>query len=129
MKKYEFIVEKTGTGFSAYAKDDDINVGTTGKTMTELKSNILEAFNLLNEHQNKKPITAENIFIQLDLNQFFEYYSDLIKAQGVAKRIGMNQSLLAQYIGGDKKPSEKQTKRIIHGLKETAKEILELDIA
>ena len=129
MKKYEFIVEKTDTGFSAYAKDDDINVGTTGKTMTELKGNILEAFNLLNEHQNKKPITAENIFIQLDLNRFFEYYSDLIKAQGVAKRIGMNQSLLAQYIGGDKKPSEKQTTRIIQGLKETAKEILELDIA
>jgi len=129
MKKYEFIVEKTDTGFSAYAKDDDINVGTTGKTMTEVKNNILEAFNLLNEHQDKKPITAENIFIQLDLNQFFEYYSDLIKAQGVAKRIGMNQSLLAQYIGGDKKPSEKQTTRIIQGLKETAKEILELDIA
>jgi len=129
MKKYEFIVEKTNTGFSAYAKDDNINVGTTGKTMTELKSNILEAFNLLNEHQNKKPITAENIFIQLDLNQFFEYYGDLIKAQGVAKRIGMNQSLLAQYIGGDKKPSGKQTTRIIQGLKETAKEILELDIA
>ncbi len=129
MKKYEFIVEKTDTGFSAYAKDDDINVGTTGKTMTEIKNNILEAFNLLNEHQNKKPFTSENIFIQLDLNQFFEYYSDLIKAQGVAKRIGMNQSLLAQYIGGDKKPSEKQTTRIIQGIKETAKEILELDIA
>jgi hypothetical protein len=129
MKKYLFIVEKTNTGLSAYAKDDDINVGTTGRTMTDLKANILEAFNLLNEHQNKKAISEENIAIQLDLNQFFEYYSDLIKAHGVAKRIGMNQSLLSQYIGGDKKPSAKQTKRIIQGLKETAKEILELDIA
>ena len=128
MKKYEFIVEKTNTGFSAYAKDDDVNVGTTGKNMTELKKNIVEAFNLLNEHQNKKPVSAANIAIQLDLSQFFEYYNDLIKAQGVAKRIGMNQSLLAQYIGGDKKPSEKQTSRIIQGLKETAREILELEI-
>lgn len=66
MKKYEFIAEKTDTGFSAYAKDDDVNVGTTGKTITEIKANILEAFNLLNEHQNKKPITAQSIFIQLD---------------------------------------------------------------
>ena len=129
MKKYVFIVEKTDTGFSAYAKDDGINVGTTGKTMTEVKENIIEAFNLLNEHQNKKPVSSANITIQLDLNQFFEYYNDLIKAQGVAKRIGMNQSLLAQYIGGDKKPSEKQMSRIIQGLKETAKEILELEIA
>jgi predicted RNase H-like HicB family nuclease len=129
MRKYEFIVEKTNTGFSAYAKDDAVNVGTTGKTMTEIRSNILEAINLLNKHQSKKTISAENIVIQLDLNQFFEYYSDMIKAQGVAKRIGMNQSLLAQYIGGDKKPSVKQTTRIIQGLKETAKEILDLDIA
>jgi len=129
MKTNLFIVEKTNTGFSAYAKDDDIHVGATGKNMTELKENIVAAFNVLNDHNNKKHISAEHISIQLDLNQFFEYYSDLIKAQGVAKRIGMNQSLLAQYIGGDKKPSEKQTSRIIQGLKETAKEILELDIA
>jgi len=129
MKKYVFIAEKTDTGFSAYAKDDDILVGSTGKNMTELKNNIVEAFNLLNDRQSKKAVSSQNILIQLDLNQFFEYYNDLIKAQGVAKRIGMNQSLLAQYIGGDKKPSEKQTTRIIQGLKETAREILELEIA
>lgn len=129
MKKYVFIVEKTDTGFSAYAKDDNIHVGTTGQNMTELKNNIVEAFNLLNAQQHKKSVSSANIVIQLDLNQFFEYYNDLIKAQGVAKRIGMNQSLLAQYIGGNKIPSEKQTTRIIQGLKETAKEILELEIA
>jgi len=129
MKKYVFIAEKTDTGFSAYAKDDHVNVGTTGKNMTELKNNIVDAFNLLNDYQGKKQVSADNISIQLDLNQFFAHYNDLIKAQGLAKRIGMNQSLLAQYIGGDKKPSEKQTIRIIQGLKETAKEILDLEIA
>ena len=129
MKKYVFVVEKTDTGFSAYAKDEEINVGTTGKNISELKSNILEAFNLLNEYQGKKLITAENISILLDIPQFFEYYSDLIKAKGVAKRIDMNQSLLAQYIGGEKIPSKKQTEKIVTGLKEVAKEILELDYA
>ncbi len=78
MKKYEFIVENTDTGFSAYAKDDDINVGTTGKTMTEIKANILDAFNLLNKHQNKKPITAQSIFIQLDLNQGVKSLTDIV---------------------------------------------------
>ena len=29
--KYVFIEEKTGTGFFAYAKDENINVGTAGK--------------------------------------------------------------------------------------------------
>jgi len=33
-KKNIFMVEKTNTGFSAFAKDDNINVGTTGATIT-----------------------------------------------------------------------------------------------
>lgn len=129
MKKYVFIAEKTTTGFSAYAKDDDITVGATGKTITELKERILEAFNALNKIENKKPVSEDSISIELNIPQFFEYFSDLIKAKGVAKRIEMNHTLLSQYIGGEKTPSKKQTEKIVAGLKEVAKEILELDYA
>ena len=128
MKKFVFMVEKTGTGFSAYAKDEKINVGTLGKNIPELKSNIIEAFNLLNEHQNKKAVKAEEIVIQLDLPQFFNYYK-IINAKALSERIGMNQSLLSQYITGDKTPSEKQVERIIKGVKDAAREILELELA
>lgn len=127
MIKIKFVVEKTGTGFSAYAKDDNINVGTTGATITELKFNILEAFNLLNERKSKKKIGYDDIVIELDLPQFFDYYK-IINAKALAERIGMNQSLLAQYIGGQKTPSGKQVERIIGGVKEAAREILELEI-
>ena len=122
------MVEKTNTGFSAFAKDDNINVGTTGTTITELKSNILEALNLLNERQGKRLIKIEDLVIELDLPQFFDYYK-IINAKALAQRIGMNQSLLAQYVGGQKKPSLKQVERIISGVKEAAKEILELEFA
>jgi transcriptional regulator with XRE-family HTH domain len=128
MKKIVFMVEKTNTGFSAFAKDDNINVGTTGTTITELKSNILEALNLLNERQGKRLIKIEDLVIELDLPQFFDYYK-IINAKALAQRIGMNQSLLAQYVGGQKKPSLKQVERIISGVKEAAKEILELEFA
>ena len=40
-----------------------------------------------------------------------------------AKRIGMNQSLLAQYISGTKKPSSTQTKRILSGVQQVGKEL------
>lgn len=51
MKQIRFIVEKTATGYAAYAEDfDNIPVGTTGNTMTELKENIVSAMNLLRSH-------------------------------------------------------------------------------
>jgi hypothetical protein len=43
--KIEIIVEKTKTGYSAYA--EKYPVYTVGKSLSELKSNILEAVNLL----------------------------------------------------------------------------------
>ncbi|MDP3468533.1 MAG: hypothetical protein Q8S11_09390 [Daejeonella sp.] len=55
--KIVFIVEKTSTGFSAFALDfETYPVGTTGKNFTELKSNIIEALNLHNEYQGLKQL-------------------------------------------------------------------------
>jgi len=129
MKTVKFVVEKTSTGFSAYAEDFEKHpVATTGTTITELKENILEAFNLLQEHNSKKAITADDIVIKLDIGQFFDYYK-IINAKALSERIGMNQSLLAQYINGTKPASQKQIERIIRGVKDAAKEILELELA
>lgn len=41
---YSAIVEKTNTGFSAYI--DGLSVFTTGSTMKDLKSNMIEALEL-----------------------------------------------------------------------------------
>jgi predicted RNase H-like HicB family nuclease len=49
MRKIKVIVEKTGTGYSAFA--EDFPVATTGKTIDKLKSNILEALNLYFEEE------------------------------------------------------------------------------
>lgn len=126
MKKNTFIVERTGTGYSAYAKDDNINAGTTGETIAELKSNILEALNLLFEHQGKKTVSQDDIEIQVDLAQFFEYYK-VINASAFSKRIKINPQLLNQYVKGIKDPSVKQREKITAGLKELGKELIELN--
>ncbi len=129
MKKHVFIVEKTETGFSSYAQDfEKTPVATTGESLTELKDNIVEAFNLLQTHTGKKPVKADDIVIQLDLEQFFEYYK-VINAKALGERIGMNQSLLSQYISGIKKPSHKQVEKIIGGIKQLGKELQELAFA
>ncbi len=121
-RKFRFIVEKTRTGFSAYS---DIHpVFTTGRTFTKLNSNILEAINFFLEEEE---ISAgpENIVIEIDLKQFFEYYR-VINAKFLAERIGMNETLLSQYVKGRKKPSRKQVERIINGINEIGVELSEL---
>lgn len=124
-KKINLIVEKTSTGFSAYA--EKLPVYTTGKSITELKRNIVEAVNLYNEEMNLPVVNKEQINISLDLPQFFEYYK-VINAKALSSRVGMNQSLLAQYVGGQKKPSRKQVEKIITGIRELGQELIELQI-
>jgi len=100
--KIIFVVEKTATGFSAYADDfEKYDVGTTGVTIPELKQNIISALNSHLEALNKKPISADTVLIKYDLPQFFEYYTEL-NAKGVAKIVGTSPSLLSQYINGKK---------------------------
>ncbi len=128
MKNYLFIIEKTNTGFSAYSNDfEKFPVGTTGTSISELKANILEAANLYQEETGCKPLKESEISIRLNLEQFFEYYR-AINAKGVAERIGMSQSLLAQYINGAKTPSGKQVSRILSGIKQLGKELQEIEL-
>ena len=117
--KITIIIEKTKTGFSAYA--EKYPVYTVGKSLEELKSNILDAVNLLLEKSGKS-ITEDDLKIVLDLPQFFEFYK-VINAKALSERIGMNQSLLAQYIKGIKKPSQNQTNRILKGVQQVGREL------
>lgn len=128
MKSYKFIVEKTNTGFSAYAADDNLPVGTTGGSFNELKLNILDAINSYFEFLEEKEVTAEQITTQMDIQSFFEFYPEF-NAKGLSKRINMNESLLSQYISGIKKPSKKQVDRILGGIKELGKEVSKLEFS
>jgi predicted RNase H-like HicB family nuclease len=117
--KITIIVEKTKSGYSAYA--EKYPVYTVGKSLDELKANILEAVNLLLEKSGKS-VTENDLKIVLDLPQFFEFYK-VINAKALSERIGMNQSLLAQYIKGNKKPSTTQTNRILKGVRQIGREL------
>lgn len=126
MKKIEMIVERTNTGYSAYASD--YPVCTTGGNLQELTSNMLEVMNFYYEEMEDKSriITEKDLKITLDLPQFFDFYK-VINAKALSERIGMNQSLLAQYISGIKKPSSTQTRRILQGVQKIGKELAEIN--
>jgi predicted RNase H-like HicB family nuclease len=123
MNKLKFIVEKTDSGFSAYCKD--YPVYTTGDNFTELLANAEEAIGLYNEGQLNQ-IKERDINLEIDLQQFFLYYR-VINAKFLAKRIGMNETLLSQYVQGKKKPSAKQANKILSGIHEIGKELINID--
>ena len=122
MKKIEIIVERTNTGYSAFAQN--YPVATTGNDLVELKSNMIEAFNLYFEDKGQH-VREDDLKVTLDIAQFFSFYK-VINAKAFSERIGMNQSLLAQYINGIKKPSPIQTQRILKGVQQIGKELSEI---
>jgi predicted RNase H-like HicB family nuclease len=122
--KIKIIVEKTKTGFSAYSSDYPIF--TTGKTIADLTDNIYEAANLYFE-DHKTKITLENLRFEIDFKQFFQYYR-VINSKFLADKIGMNPTLLSQYVQGHKKPSETQTEKILLGIHKIGQELSEINL-
>jgi predicted RNase H-like HicB family nuclease len=122
--KVNIIVEKTDTGFSAYA--ENYPVFTTGKTTAELLRNVKEALNLYLEEEGVY-VNQENIKLNIDFRLFFQHYK-VLNAKFLAKRIGMNPTLLSQYVQGKKSPSTEQANRILSGIHEIGKELSELNL-
>ena len=128
MKKIVFIVEKTSDGFSAYAENDNIPAATLADTMAELRVNTVDAYNSVAELKGLPEVTIDEINIQLDLPQFFDYYK-VINASALSARIGMDKTLLSQYVNGHKKAGPKQIQRIMNGIKQLGSELSSLEIA
>lgn len=121
-KRIAITVEKTSTGYSAYADNED--VFSTGKDIPELYQNLIEALNLAFEGEGVE-VTRDNLKLHLDLKQFFQYYR-VLNATFLAQHIGMNPTLLSQYVRGKKTPSAKQTDKILHGIQSIGRELAEL---
>ena len=123
-KKIIMIVEKTDTGFSAFSDANPIY--TTGRTIPELINNALEATTLCFEDEAIK-ITKDNLKFEIDFKQFFQYYK-VLNSKFLAEKIGMNPTLLSQYVQGHKKPSESQTQKILTGIHQIGKELSEINL-
>jgi predicted RNase H-like HicB family nuclease len=121
-KKIVVIIEKTKTGFSAYS--EDYPVFTTGATVNELLDNANEAFSFYFDDKNHG---TQQIYYEIDFKQFFQYYK-VINSKVLAEKIGMNPTLLSQYVRGHKRPSEKQSRRILYGINKIGQELAEMSV-
>ncbi|MDZ4147554.1 MAG: XRE family transcriptional regulator [Flavobacteriaceae bacterium] len=122
--KIRIIVTKEDTGYSANTLVNGNFIATEAESFEGLRVNILDAVNLAFEEIGFI-YTIEEIGFEYDLESFFDFYK-VINAKALSERIGMNQSLLAQYIKGIKKPSAPQTKRILQGVQQIGRELTEV---
>lgn len=121
--KIKVTVTKEEEGYSANTMVNANFIATEGENFEELKANILEAVNFTFETEGLV-YSIEELLFAYDLESFFSFYK-VINAKALSERIGMNQSLLAQYIKGIKKPSANQTKRILQGVQQIGRELSE----
>ena len=117
---------KEEIGYSANALVGSNFISTEGNTFEELKINILDALNITSEEKGFE-YNIDDIKFSFDLESFFDFYK-VINSKALSERIGMNQSLLSQYIKGIKKPSSSQTKRILKGVQQIGRELSEVQI-
>ena len=122
--KIDVRVEKTNSGYSAYV--ESMQVYTTAHNIPALYTNLLEALNLSLEDEGKE-VTMDQIKLNLDFKQFFQFYK-VLNANFLAKRIGMNPTLLSQYVRGKKQPSQKQSEKIIQGVQQIGQELADISL-
>ena len=123
-KKIVMTVEKTDTGFSAFS--EDYPIFTTGKSIPDLINNTYEAANFYFEEESIE-LDHKNIKFEIDFQQFFKFYK-VINSNFLAEKIGMNPTLLSQYVQGHKKPSAKQTEKILRGIHQIGQELSSINL-
>ena len=96
--------------------------------MAELKVNIVDAYNSYAEIKGLKEVTIDDIQIQLDIHQLFGFYKE-INASALGSRIGMDKTLISQYVNGHKKPGTKQVNKILEGIKQLGNELASLELS
>lgn len=126
------IVEREADGgYGCYVKEKLEHFGLIGlgDIVEEAKKDLLEAFEFtkLSEKEQGREVSPMEFTYKYDMGSFFNYFSCLNITQ-LAKRAGMNPSLLRQYASGRATASEKQYARLRDAVHELGRELAEVEL-
>jgi len=127
-KKTEAIIEASSTGFGVYCPDLPGITGY-GKTVKEAKDDLVSALGETIKAYGKqvpKELQGAIAFTyKYDIASIFDYFG-MLDATNLAKKIGINPSLLRQYKSGITTASDKQKQKIETGLHQLGRELLSI---
>ena len=115
---------RTSDGRQACEKFDDYPL--LRYDTPELRANFTSDLFGIRWEELDEDLSFEGFFKQKKTNELYDLFMahPEINASAVARRLGISQSLLAQYIGGTKKPSAERLERIKSELRHVGEELL-----
>ena len=122
MTNLTLIIEKNNDEYWGQIQEYP-DVFSHGSNLTDLMNNAQVALNLYLDTIGETSIDNPQFQLVVDLQEFF-IINDFINITKLAKRTGMNTSLLRQYAKGIKFPSIEQVSRIERTIKEIGAELL-----
>jgi predicted RNase H-like HicB family nuclease len=125
METITFLVEKVEGGYTAYAQSRSIL--SEGDTLQEVFANAREGLAVQCEDSGENLADFEVAF-RFDIPAFFDAYP-VVNIKALGERLGMNNTLISQYISGKKVPGPKQRVKIENGIHELARELAQLTFA
>jgi predicted RNase H-like HicB family nuclease len=132
METVKIIIEKTDDLFSAYA-DNVEGIYAGGETVEEVKQSVLDAIELLKEHNTEENIPTilkgnYEIAYHFDLESLLNYYKGIMSFSALERLTGVNQKQLQHYSTGHRKPRIDQRKKIETALHKFGKELLAVEL-
>ena len=118
------IVEKTDTGFSAYALDSPIF--TTGQSAPEIINSAYEAIAFYFEGEDEK-VGPNDVRFEIDFKQFFKYYK-VINAKFLAEKLGWMLPYYLNTFQERKPPQRNKQKKILSGIHQIGRELADINL-
>ena len=126
-RKITVTVEKASDGNFWCRTEDEINdtfLTSQGTTVEEAKKDLLDCYEeaRMDAEKNGKKFEDVEFEYKYDLQSFFNYFS-FLNINEIARRAGINSSLMRQYNGGFKKAGEKTYERLTKCIDDIKKEL------
>ena len=119
-------IRKEDKGYSAYALIADKSINTFADSNTKLKTMIADAVNLAFEDEGWI-YSPKEIQFEYDLKIYLSFYK-VLDTEELSKRTGVDQTSLTGFFKGAKKPTVRQTQRIVKAAQQIGKELSEITL-
>ena len=134
MHNIQVIIERAENNYSAYIEGID-GVVAVGKTVDEIKSNMLEAIEAFVEEctelgcQVPEQLQGDyDVTFKMDVQTLMGFYEGIFSKSGLERLTGINQKQLWHYAAGRSTPRPEQRQRIETALHRLGSELISVSL-
>ena len=128
------IIEQTENNYAAYIQDID-GIVTTGQSVDEIKSNMVEAIEAYIETCKELGLEIPeqllddyNLTFKMDTKCVLAFYYGIFTKAGLSRLTGINQKQLWHYASGTSNPRTAQKVKIENALHRLGEELLSIHL-